>query len=196
MDKRDEEIIQLIHQGNEKMTDYIMEKYKNLVKQKAKAMYLLGGEKEDLIQEGMIGLFKAIRDFDGNKNNSFYGFADICISRQMYSAIRAAGRQKHLPLNTYVSFHTMIGSSEEESELQDILTSVEKTPEELVIGRENLEQLAEAIDNKLSPMEREVLELYILGISYKEIAKVLGKSEKSVDNALQRMKMKLTDVLK
>ena len=196
MDKKDEEIIQLIHQGNEKMTDYIMEKYKNLVKQKAKAMYLLGGEKEDLIQEGMIGLFKAIRDFDGNKNNSFHGFADICISRQMYSAIKAAGRLKHLPLNTYVSFHTMIGSSEEESELQDILTSVEKTPEELVIGRENLEQLAEAIDNKLSAMEREVLELYVLGISYKEIAKILGKSEKSVDNALQRTKLKLTDVLK
>lgn len=196
MEKKDEEVIRLIRQGNEKMTDYLMEKYKNLVKSKAKAMYILGGEKEDLIQEGMIGLFKAIRDFDCEKNYNFYGFADVCISRQMYSAIKAAGRQKHLPLNTYVSFHTMIGSGGEEGELQDILTSVEKTPEEHVIGRENLEQLAEAIDKRLSVMEREVLELYVLGISYKEIAKMMGKSEKSIDNALQRMKGKLTDILK
>lgn len=194
MDRKDEDIVKMIHQGNVEMTDYLMEKYKNLVRNKAKAMYILGGEKEDLIQEGMIGLFKAIRDFDCDKEYSFQTFADICILRQMYSAIKAAGRQKHLPLNNYVSFYTTLGSNEE-AELKDTLTSLEKTPEELVISRENLEQLAEAISNHLSAMEKEVLELYIRGISYKEIAKILGKSEKSIDNALQRMKGKLADIL-
>ena len=192
----DEERIRQIHEGNQELTDYIMDKYKYLVKKKAKAMYILGGDNDDLIQEGMIGLFKAIRDFDCEQDYSFYAFAEICIARQMYSAMKAAGRQKHAPLNTYVSFHSMIGSEEEEGELMDVLKSVEKTPEELVIGREDLQQMAEIIDRKLSVMEREVLDLYISGISYKEIARILGKSEKSVDNALQRMKGKLADTLK
>lgn len=196
IEREDEEIIRQIQEGNQELTDYIMDKYKYLVKKKAKAMYILGGDNDDLIQEGMIGLFKAIRDFDCEQDYSFYAFAEICIARQMYSAMKAAGRQKHAPLNTYVSFHTMIGSEEEEGELMDVLKSVEKTPEELVIGREDLQQMAEIIDQKLSVMEREVLDLYISGISYKEIARILGKSEKSVDNALQRMKGKLADTLK
>lgn len=195
-EREDEEMIRQIQEGNQELTDYIMDKYKYLVKKKAKAMYILGGDNDDLIQEGMIGLFKAIRDFDCEQDYSFYAFAEICIARQMYSAMKAAGRQKHAPLNTYVSFHSMIGSEEEEGELMDVLKSVEKTPEELVIGREDLQQMAEIIDRKLSVMEREVLDLYISGISYKEIAWILGKSEKSVDNALQRMKGKLADTLK
>ena len=195
IERKDEEIIHLIQQGNQELTDYIMEKYKNLVKKKAKAMYILGGDNDDLIQEGMIGLFKAIRDFDCERDYNFYAFADICISRQMYSAIKAAGRQKHVPLNTYISFHTMVGS-EEEGELLDVLQSVEKTPEELIISREDLEQIGKVIERKLSSFEKEVLELYISGISYKEIAKMLGKSEKSIDNALQRMKGKLAGTLK
>lgn len=195
-EREDEEMIRKIQEGNQELTDYIMDKYKYLVKKKAKAMYILGGDNDDLIQEGMIGLFKAIRDFDCEQDYSFYAFAEICIARQMYSAMKAAGRQKHAPLNTYVSFHSMIGSEEEEGELMDVLKSVEKTPEELVIGREDLQQMAEIIDRKLSVMEREVLDLYISGISYKEIARILGKSEKSVDNALQRMKGKLADTLK
>lgn len=195
-EREDEEMIRQIQEGNQELTDYIMDKYKYLVKKKAKAMYILGGDNDDLIQEGMIGLFKAIRDFDCEQDYSFYAFAEICIARQMYSAMKAAGRQKHAPLNTYVSFHSMIGSEEEEGELMDVLKSVEKTPEELVIGREDLQQMAEIIDRKLSVMEREVLDLYISGISYKEIARILGKSEKSVDNALQRMKGKLADTLK
>ncbi len=195
-EREDEEMIRKIQEGNQELTDYIMDKYKYLVKKKAKAMYILGGDNDDLIQEGMIGLFKAIRDFDCEQDYSFYAFAEICIARQMYSAMKAAGRQKHAPLNTYVSFHTMIGGEEEEGELMDVLKSVEKTPEELVIGREDLQQMAEIIDQKLSVMEREVLDLYISGISYKEIARILGKSEKSVDNALQRMKGKLADTLK
>lgn len=196
IEREDEEIIRQIQAGNQELTDYIMDKYKYLVKKKAKAMYILGGDNDDLIQEGMIGLFKAIRDFDCDQNYSFYAFAEICIARQMYSAMKAAGRQKHAPLNSYVSFHTVIGGEGEEGELMDVLKSVEKTPEELVIGREDLQQMAEIIDQKLSVMEREVLDLYISGISYKEIARILGKSEKSVDNALQRMKGKLADTLK
>ncbi len=195
-EREDEEMIRQIQEGNQELTDYIMERYKYLVKKKAKAMYILGGDNDDLIQEGMIGLFKAIRDFDCRQNYSFCAFAEICITRQMYSAMKAAGRQKHLPLNTYVSFHTMIGSGEEEGELRDVLESGMKTPEELVIGREDLEQLAEIIEQKLSVMEKEVLDLYLSGISYKEIARILGKSEKSIDNALQRMKGKLADTLK
>lgn len=196
IEREDEDIIRQIQAGNQELTDYIMDKYKYLVKKKAKAMYILGGDNDDLIQEGMIGLFKAIRDFDCEQDYSFHAFAEICIARQMYSAMKAAGRQKHAPLNTYVSFHTMIGGEEEEGELMDMLKSVEKTPEELVIGREDLQQMAEIIDKKLSVMEKEVLDLYISGISYKEIAKILGKSEKSIDNALQRMKGKLADTLK
>ena len=195
-EREDEEIIRQIQAGDQELTDYIMDKYKYLVKKKAKAMYILGGDNDDLIQEGMIGLFKAIRDFDCDQNYSFYAFAEICIARQMYSAMKAAGRQKHAPLNSYVSFHTVIGGEEEEGELMDVLKSVEKTPEELVISREDLQQMAKIIDQKLSVMEREVLDLYISGISYKEIARILGKSEKSVDNALQRMKGKLADTLK
>ncbi len=196
IEKEDEEIIRQIQAGNQELTDYIMEKYKHLVKKKAKAMYILGGDNDDLIQEGMIGLFKAIRDFDCERDYSFYAFAEICIARQMYSAMKAAGRQKHAPLNTYISFHTVVGSGEEEGELKDVLKSAMKTPEELVIGRENLQQIAEIIEQKLSVMEKEVLDLYISGISYKEIARILGKSEKSIDNALQRMKGKLAGTLK
>lgn len=196
IEREDEEIIRRIQAGEQELTDDIMDKYKYLVKKKAKALYILGGDNDDLIQEGMIGLFKAIRDFDCGQDYSFYAFAEICIARQMYSAMKAAGRQKHVPLNTYISFHTMIGGEGEEGELMDVLKSLDKTPEELVIRREDLEQLAEVIEQKLSFMEKEVLDLYISGISYKEIAKILGKSEKSIDNALQRMKGKLTDTLK
>lgn len=196
IEREDEEIIRRIQAGEQKLTDDIMDKYKYLVKKKAKALYILGGDNDDLIQEGMIGLFKAIRDFDCGQDYSFYAFAEICIARQMYSAMKAAGRQKHVPLNTYISFHTMIGGEGEEGELMDVLKSLDKTPEELVIRREDLEQLAEVIEQKLSFMEKEVLDLYISGISYKEIAKILGKSEKSIDNALQRMKGKLADTLK
>lgn len=196
MERKDEEIIRQIQAGNQELTDYIMDKYKYLVKKKAKAMYILGGDNDDLIQEGMIGLFKAIRDFNCDQDYNFYTFAELCIARQMYSAMKAAGRQKHAPLNTYVSFHTVIESGEEEGELMDVLKSLEKTPEELVIGREDQQQLAKIIEQKLSTMEKEVLDLYISGISYKEIAKILGKSEKSIDNALQRMKGKLADTLK
>lgn len=192
----DEEIVEFIHQGDDSMTEYLMEKYKNLVKKKAKAMYLLGGDTQDLIQEGMIGLFKAIRDYQPGKGYYFYYFAEMCISRQIYSAIRAAGRQKHQPLNTYVSLQSVIESGEDNREVQEILAAVTKTPEEVVLDKEKLDLLASAIEQRLSPMEREVLALYVSGVSYKEIALIMGKKEKSVDNALQRSKGKLEDILK
>ena len=197
----DEELIVRLREGEEAITDYIMDKYKNLVRKKAKSMYILGADNEDLIQEGMIGLFKAIRDFDSGRDASFYTFADLCISRQIYTAVKASGRQKHMPLNTYISLYSNM--TEEESEkggnevsLVNALSSKdEKNPEELFIDKENVEDIERAIESQLSAFEKQVLDLYITGMSYSQIARVLGKDEKSTDNALQRIKGKLRKVL-
>lgn len=197
----DEELIVRLRDGEEAITDYIMDKYKNLVRKKAKSMYILGADNEDLIQEGMIGLFKAIRDFDSGRDASFYTFADLCISRQIYTAVKASGRQKHMPLNTYISLYSNM--TEEESEkggnevsLVNALSSKdEKNPEELFIDKENVEDIERAIESQLSAFEKQVLDLYITGMSYSQIARVLGKDEKSTDNALQRIKGKLRKVL-
>lgn len=197
----DEELIVRLRDGEEQITDYIMDKYKNLVKSKAKSMYILGADNDDLIQEGMIGLFKAIRDYDSGRDASFFTFADLCISRQMYTAVQASGRQKHAPLNTYISLYSHVtgNNSEqdgEEAELLNILTSkAELSPEELLIDKENVEGLEKIIDRELSTFEKQVLDLYITGMSYVQIAKVLGKDEKSTDNALQRIKGKLRKVI-
>lgn len=186
----DEVLIDRIREGEEYITDYIMNKYKNLVRSKAQTMYLLGADSEDLIQEGMIGLFKAIRDYDCGRDASFYTFADLCISRQMYKAVQAAGRQKHLPLNTYISFKPM-GDGEEEEALDYISSKTELNPEELFIDKESLEDLEKKIEKELSNFEKQVLDLYMVGMSYVQIAKILGKDEKSTDNALQRTKGKI-----
>lgn len=193
----DEELIVRLRDGEASITDYIMDKYKNLVRSKAKSMYILGADREDLIQEGMIGLFKAIRDYDTGRDASFFTFADLCVSRQMYTAVQAAGRQKHAPLNTYISLYA--GSAEndgsgkgEEWELVDSLVSrFEKNPEELLIDKENLELLEKVIDRELSNFEKQVLDLYLTGMTYSQIARVLGRDDKSTDNALQRIKAKL-----
>lgn len=197
----DEELILRLREGETAITDYIMEKYKNLVRSKAKSMYILGADNEDLIQEGMIGLFKAIRDFDSGRDASFYTFADLCISRQIYTAVKASGRQKHMPLNTYISLYSNITESEggkngNEMSLVNALSSKdEQNPEELLIDRENVEDIERAIETELSVFEKQVLDLYITGMSYSQIAKVLGKDDKSTDNALQRVKGKLRKVL-
>lgn len=197
----DEELILRLREGETAITDYIMEKYKNLVRNKAKSMYILGADNEDLIQEGMIGLFKAIRDFDSGRDASFYTFADLCISRQIYTAVKASGRQKHMPLNTYISLYSNIAEAEgdgngNEMSLVNALSSKdEQNPEELLIDRENVEDIERAIETELSPFEKQVLDLYITGMSYSQIARVLGKDDKSTDNALQRMKGKLRKVL-
>lgn len=196
----DEELIVRLKDGEATITDFIMDKYKNLVRSKAKAMFILGADNEDLIQEGMIGLFKAIRDYDSGRDASFFTFADLCISRQMYTAVQASGRKKHAPLNSYISLYSAtFGSEGEESdmELVNILASdKEKNPEEMLIDKENLEVLENRIDKELSGFEKQVLDLHLTGMSYVQIAKVLGKDEKSTDNALQRIKGKLKKIVK
>lgn len=202
MDKKyekcsDEELIVRLRDGESAITDFIMEKYKNLVRSKAKSMYILGADREDLIQEGMIGLFKAIRDYDTGRDASFFTFADLCVSRQMYTAIQAAGRQKHAPLNTYISLYAgaFENDSSEKGEEGELINSVisqsERNPEEVLIDRENVELLERAIDKELSGFEKQVLDLYLTGMKYSQIARVLGRDDKSTDNALQRIKTKL-----
>lgn len=191
----DEELILMQREGEEQITDYIMDKYKNLVRSKAKSMYILGADREDLIQEGMIGLFKAVRDYDSGRDASFFTFADLCVSRQMYTAVQAAGRQKHAPLNTYISLYANspdhIEKGEERELIHSLISQSERSPEEVIIDKENVELLEKTIDKELSDFEKQVLDLYLTGMKYGQIAKVLGKDEKSTDNALQRIKSKL-----
>lgn len=194
----DEELIDHLRSGESRITDYFLDKYKNLVRSKAKSMYILGGDNEDLIQEGMIGLFKAIRDYDSGRDASFYTFADLCISRQMYTAVQASRRQKHWPLNTYVSLSGNGHSQEEngEMELAEALSpDQDLNPETLFIDRERVEYLESQMDKELSSFEKQVLDLYLTGMSYSQIARVLGREEKSTDNALQRLKNKIKKML-
>ena len=194
----DEELIVRLRGGDSQVMDYLLEKYKNLVRSKAKSMYILGADKEDLIQEGMIGLFKAVRNYDFGRDAAFYTFADLCISRQMYSAIRASNCQKHLLLNTYISLNSApFGENVEESMiLADVMTMGEDgDPEKLYLDKERIENLEKKIEEELSDFEKEVLELYLTGMSYSQIAKVLGRDDKSTDNALQRLKTKIRKLL-
>lgn len=191
----DEELMMYLQDGEAGIIDFIMNKYKNLVKSKAKSMYILGADKDDLIQEGMIGLFKAVRDYDSGRDASFFTFADLCISRQMYTAVQASRRQKHIPLNTYISLYATAkenAENEEDMALVNILAlKSEQSPEEMLIDKENVEQLEKTIEKELSSFEKQVLDLYLTGMRYTQIAKVLGRDEKSTDNALQRIKSKL-----
>lgn len=196
--RTDEELIDRLRGGEESIVDYICDKYKNLVRSKAKSMYILGADGEDLIQEGMIGLFKAVRDYDSGRDASFFTFADLCISRQMYTAVQAAKRQKHIPLNSYVSLYGS-SSEKEEGEERNLLEALadpsELTPEELFLDKERVAYLEAVIENELSNFEKQVLDLYMTGMSYTQIAKVLGRDEKSADNALQRLKGKIKKML-
>ena len=194
----DEQLLCDYKNGNPEIMDYLMVKYKSMVRKKARAMYLLGGENEDLIQEGMIGLIKAVRDFDETQKTSFSSFAELCVSRQMYSAIEASNRKKHLPLNSYVSLYE---DSEQEGEgrslplIDTIESSKENDPEVLYFGKEYTEAFAEQLKELLSPLENHVLYLHLMGTDYRTIAELLGKSPKSVDNALQRIKTKAQKIL-
>ena len=194
----DEELLIRLRDGEGGITDYIMDKYKNLVKSKAKSMYILGADNDDLIQEGMIGLFKAVRDYDSGRDASFSTFADLCVSRQMYTAVQASRRQKHIPLNTYISLYGTAGADHdgEEEELVNVLAARSpQNPEEVVIDKENVDRLEKTIEKELSGFEKQVLDLYMTGMGYQQIAKVLGKDDKSTDNALQRIKTKLKKVI-
>ncbi len=199
-EKTDEELILAIRDGEEPgAIDHIMNKYKNLVRKKAASMFVLGADKDDLIQEGMIGLFKAVRDYDCGRDASFSTFADLCISRQMYSAIKALARKKHAPLNSYISIYEKREDLGEESSvpLEEVLESDSSLiPEQHIIDQENLKALEEAIERELSPLESQVLDLYITGMSIKQISAVLARDEKSTDNAMQRIRTKLRKYLK
>ncbi len=191
----DEELISRLREGHEDIRDYLMEKHKNLVRKKARALYLIGGDNDDLIQEGMIGLYKAIRDFDPERGASFHTFADLCISRQLYTAVQASQRQKHQPLNSYVSLSDSDNEEQTSSRASYAANDVRnRNPEELFIARENLEDMEELIEKKLSRFEREVLRYYLSGMNYSQIADTLGKSSKATDNALQRIKKKIKQI--
>ena len=193
----DEELILRMRDDDPKVVDIIMDKYKDMVRNKARSMYILGAEPEDLIQEGMIGLFKAVRDYDMGRDASFSTFAALCISRQMYNAIQAAGRQKHTPLNSYVSLYSE--RNDDESGNAAFIESVASTfvvnPEQMVIDKENVEALERAIEDNLSEMEKKVLELSMTGIGSVEIARIVGVDEKSTDNALQRARGKVKKLI-
>ena len=194
----DEQLLCDYKNGNQEIMDYLMVKYKSMVRKKARAMYLLGGENEDLIQEGMIGLIKAVRDFDVTQKTSFSSFAELCVSRQMYSAIEASNRKKHLPLNSYVSLYEdseQVGEGRSLPLIDTIESSKENDPEVLYFGKEYTEAFAEQLKELLSPLENHVLYLHLMGTDYRSIAELLGKSPKSVDNALQRIKTKAQKIL-
>lgn len=189
----DEQLIRKLRAGENDIMDFIMMKYKSMVRKKARAMYLLGGENEDLIQEGMIGLIKAVRDFDESQGASFLSFAELCVSRQMYTAIEASKRKKHLPLNSYISLYE---ESETEGEgkklalIDTIEPEKENNPEALYFGKEYTEALIENLKENLSTLENHVLYLHLMGTDYRTIAELLDKSPKAIDNALQRIKNK------
>ena len=183
----DEELIARLRAGEREITDYLIDKYKSLVRTRARALYLVGGDHEDLIQEGMLGLFKAARDYKPGKEASFATFAGLCIDRQMYSAVASSQRQKHQPLNSFVSLSEPV--SEQELRLVD-----EETPEEIMISRENVIGMHERIKERLSKFEYQVLELYLKGYDYTQIAEKLGKQPKAIDNALQRIRLSLIHI--
>ena len=187
---KDEELISRFKNGESEILDYLMEKYKNMVRKKARTMFLIGGENDDLIQEGMIGLFKAVRDYQPDRDAAFQTFASICVDRQIYNAIQSSNRQKHQPLNSYISLSEQDGENEEH--LGD---NWGENPESIIIDQENVQDLEQEITATLSPMENQVLEYYLAGNGYGEIAQIMGKTPKSIDNALQRIRIKIREQL-
>ncbi len=194
----DEQLIVALRNGESEITDYIMEKYKHLVRKRAKAMFLIGGENDDLIQEGMIGLFKAVRDYDIKQGVSFESFARLCISRQIYSAIEASKRKKHMPLNSYISLYEAGDTNREEKSaplIESIEPIKENNPETLLLDKEYMELIEARLEERLSDLEGRVLYLHLLGMDYQKIARFIDKSPKAVDNALQRIKAKVQEIL-
>ena len=192
----DEQVVELCHQGDSEAEEYLLNKYKNFVRAKARSYFLIGADHEDIVQEGMIGLYKAIRDFKPEKLSSFRAFAELCITRQIITAIKTATRQKHIPLNSYVSLNKPLYDEESDRTLLDVIMEGRiSDPEELIINRENLGNIHNKISEVLSSLEQEVLQAYLDGKSYQEIADALGRHVKSIDNALQRVKRKLEKYL-
>ncbi|WP_019414583.1 RNA polymerase sporulation sigma factor SigH [Paenisporosarcina sp. TG20] len=191
-DLLDDEIVELVHAGDTDALDFLITKYRSFVRMKARSYFLIGADREDIIQEGMIGLYKSIRDFRGDKLSSFRAFAELCITRQIITAIKTATRQKHIPLNSYVSLDKPIYDEDSDRTLMDMISgTVNEDPEHLMIHREDFSNMEEKMDEILSDLERQVLALYLDGQSYHEISEELNRHVKSIDNALQRVKRKL-----
>ena len=189
----DEELVALAEKDRS-AEEFLLNKYKNLVKSRAKMYFLAGGDNDDLMQEGMIGLFKAIHDYNSDKQASFYSFAELCVKRQIFTAIKTAARQKHQPLNTYISLNKPVYEDVSERTLVETLAERESVdPEKLYIMHEKLKDIEKEIDEKLSDLEKRVLILHLQGMSYQEISEIINKPTKSIDNALQRIKKKLDE---
>lgn len=192
----DEEIVALCRTGDSVAVEFLLNKYKNFVRSKARSYFLIGADHEDIVQEGMIGLYKAIRDFRPEKLSSFRAFAELCITRQIITAIKTATRQKHIPLNSYVSLNKPLYDDESDRTLMDVCAEGHSAnPEEMLISQEDLAGIHQRIDEVLSGLEQEVLSAYLAGKSYQQIADNLGRHVKSIDNALQRVKRKLEKYL-
>ncbi len=192
----DEELVEAVHRGDTDALDFLIHKYKNFVRAKARSYFLIGADREDIVQEGMIGLYKSIRDFRGDKLSSFKAFAELCITRQIITAIKTATRQKHIPLNSYVSLDKPIYDEDSDRTLLDVICTVRVAdPEELIINQEEFDDIEGKMSELLSDLERQVLMLYLDGRSYQEIAVDLARHVKSIDNALQRVKRKLEKYL-
>jgi len=188
----DEELVEDARSGDTTALEYLINKYKSFVRAKARTYFLIGADREDIIQEGMIGLYKAIRDFKEDKLSSFRAFAELCITRQIITAIKTATRQKHIPLNSYVSLNKPIFDEESDRTLMDIISEESiSDPEEMIINREEFAGIEVKMGEILSDLEMEVLSLYLQGKSYQEISEELNRHVKSIDNALQRVKRKL-----
>lgn len=189
----DARLVRELRDGDTQVMDFLLEKYKYLVRKKANPLFLFGGDTDDLIQEGMIGLFKAIRDYDESAG-SFYHFAELCINRQIYTAIESAARKKHGPLNSYVPLSE--GEPDrEESYAQAVAPAYIQSPEQLLVDRESVDQFFAKIQNQLSGMEQTVLDYYLEGMNYRQIAEKMEKPAKSIDNALQRIRAKVQGLL-
>lgn len=194
------QIIDLAQQGSDEAMAQMLERYKGLVRVLSRPLFLMDGDKDDLVQEGMIGLFKAVNGYDRTTGASFETFATHCINRQMYSAIKKSNRQKNIPLNSYISIYSQVGREGQESDtlflLDQSLEAAQQNPEEIIIGQENARNIQCRLYSRLSEFERQVLDLFLQGISYQEIAARMEKTPKAVDNALQRIKRKLQEMLK
>lgn len=194
---KDELVVELAKCGDSLALEYLMKKYMGFVKSKSRTYFLIGADKDDIIQEGMIGLYKSIKDFNGGKLSSFRVFAELCITRQIITAIKAATRQKHIPLNSYISLNKPLYEEESDRTLIDVIVETKvRNPEELFVSREDFEYIEIHIRETLSELELKVLALYVEGMPYEEIAESLKRHVKSIDNALQRVKRKLERCLK
>lgn len=196
LDREEEVLVKNAKDGNTRCMEILINRYKKFIQLKAKSYFLIGADKEDLYQEGLIGLYKAVRDYNSEKLPAFKGFAELCITRQIITAIKAATRQKHIPLNTYISLNKPVYDGESDKTLLDVMESLKiSDPEELFVDREQISEIEQHVLKNLSKYEKIVLHYYIIGRSYQQIAYLLNRQPKSIDNAIQRIKRKLTKCL-